>query len=171
MITLIVITFVLPVACNTLGCGGSGGSPNYFISGQEVSATVEVDDAVGIVELNILIDYLPMTAAMNDDYHSFGTLMACSPAPQYFQNDVTSISITSNKSFVLPAGDELIELFQWRRWGESNTLEFPLNLELGEYFQLQFVGDQPADKEQVFTIKTITSDQLEFENAITIAFP
>jgi hypothetical protein len=164
----------LPVACN-IGCGGNGPITEYKMIGQELSNVEVVSGGpTSDGQLRFAIVYAPEALAAVDFKQTgkfFGAAYACSPPPQIFVNLIDSISITSNKDlYDFKAGDELISLFQRVIFTEMESLTFPIQLDIHEYFQLVMFGPLPDNPEHTFVIQTVTSDNMVFESELSILF-
>lgn len=168
---LILITLGLPIACNPCGAG-RGPKINYEMINQSIENTqIDILQETSSVLLSFSIRYEDQQVAMIQKTSSSFGAFACSPPPVYFMDTITDISITSNTDlYEFAAGEELISLFVRSEFGANESLTFPIQLQVFEQIQLIMAGPIPDNPNQIFTIKSKTSDGKEFESMLTVSF-
>jgi hypothetical protein len=170
-VLLIVITFALPVACNT--CGGGDSNINYEISGQEIiNSYVDIFEETTSSQLSFSIGYKNQIVAMMPQIKgTFGVAFACSPPPVSYVNNLSNISITSNKDlYDFASGEELISLFRRFYYQENEPVVFPIELYDYEIIELKMIGPIPDIQDHSFTIRSTTNDKGEFSSIVLISF-
>ena len=174
LIVLVILSMGLPVACNKCGFG-DGPNTEFKMIGQELfNVEVVTGGPTSSVQLRFRIRYSPEALAavdLNQPRQFYGAAFACSPPPQIFVNFVENIYVTSSSDFYdFKSGEELISLFQMVRFKETESLTFPIQLDVGESLELVMDGPLPNIPEQTFLIQTVTSDSMVFESELSVSF-